>query len=539
MASLCVTKLSLFFSLMALLSACGGSGGNPPLLGGATVNISGVVTFDHVPTSTAGLNYSATTAKPSRGVVVEAIRSGDATLLDSTVTDAAGAYTLSVAVNTDVTILVKAQMLKTGSPSWDFRVVDNTRGKGLYAMASSSFNSGSTDISGRNLNAPSGWGGSFYSGERIAASFAMLNTVYMAVEKVTAADATVNMPQLLINWSVNNVPSSGNIALGQIVTSHFDGNELFILGRVNNDTDEYDEHIIAHEWGHYFENILSRSDSLGGPHGEGDKLDPRVAFGEGFGNALSGMVTGNAIYTDTMGSSQGSSGILMDLDDNDYDSSSVGWYGEASVQSILYDLYDASDDGPDSISLGFAPIYNVLVNEQRETDSFTTIHSFISFLKANNPASITAIDTLLAYENITTAAIDEWDSTATEVNNGGSAQALPLYKALVVGGPAVTVCSSGLNGNYNKLMNHQFLRVDIPTAGSYAITASNLTAGGDGAIVAFRKGVELAFEDAFPPGFAETMVENLSVGWHVIQVFDWRITIDALAGGECFEVAIN
>ena len=59
----------------------------------------------------------------------------------------------------------------------------------------------------------------------------------------------------------------------------------------NEDSDEYDRHIIIHEWGHYFEDKLSRADSIGGPHGLSDRLDFRVAFGEGWGNAISAIIT--------------------------------------------------------------------------------------------------------------------------------------------------------------------------------------------------------------------------------------------------------
>lgn len=89
---------------------------------------------------------------------------------------------------------------------------------------------------------------------------------------------------LKVNWSVNNVPQSGDKARGLIRTSHFapDDNQLYILGKDGVDTDEFDTHVIAHEWGHFYQANISRSDSTGGRHGPGDVLDPRLAFGEGW-----------------------------------------------------------------------------------------------------------------------------------------------------------------------------------------------------------------------------------------------------------------
>ncbi len=509
------------------------------LVGGA-LTVSGLITFDHIPTSTTlGLDYAAQTAEPARGVVVEAIRASDNSRVGLATTDASGAYSITLPTATNTIIRVKAQMLTIGSPSWDIQVVDNTNSQALYAMESSVFNSGAVDILGKNLHAPSGWGGASYSSARVAAPFAILNTVYQAVDKVVAADAAVDLPQLLINWSVNNVAVAGDTTIGEIRTSMFSQGELYILGHANNDTDEYDSHIIAHEWGHYFEAVLSRADSIGGSHSSGQKLDPRIAFGEGFGNAFSGMVTDDADYVDTLGPIQGQTGILMNLEDNDYDTVSVGWYSTSSVQSILYDLYDSVDDGGvDTVSLGFTPIYNVLVNEQKNTDSFTTMHSFMSFIKANTPADISAINTLLSYENITTTAQDEWDSTQTETNSGGEVDGLPLYIPITVGAAALSVCTHGANGNYNKLMNRRFLRVNIPTASSYTVTAVP-DIDGDAVIDVFKKGTLVGSRDSVAQGATETLIMNFASGWHVIEIFDYDVVYTAYSGEECFEVAIN
>ncbi|HIE44744.1 MAG TPA: hypothetical protein EYP87_00890, partial [Flavobacteriaceae bacterium] len=75
-----------------------------------------------------------------------------------------------------------------------------------------------------------------------------------------------------------------------------------------------------------------------------------VAFGEGWGNALSAIATDDPIYFDTAGHNQ-SSGWFMDIENASH--SNPGWFSEASIQRILYDLYDANDDGSDNLSLGF------------------------------------------------------------------------------------------------------------------------------------------------------------------------------------------
>lgn len=136
------------------LSGCGDGGGSgssapPPV----TVTLSGAVTFDFVPAVAGrGLDYSATAVRPARGVTVELLSGGSS--VATTTTDALGGYTFSVTSNTDVSLQVRAQMLRVGTPSWEFRVVDNVNANALYALAGSAFNTGAAD-STRNLHAAS------------------------------------------------------------------------------------------------------------------------------------------------------------------------------------------------------------------------------------------------------------------------------------------------------------------------------------------------------------------------------------------------
>ena len=124
------------------------------------------------------------------------------------------------------------------------------------------------------------------------------------------------------------------------------------MGDAGNDTDEYDAHVVSHEFGHYFEDQFSRSDSIGGSHSLNARLDMRVAFGEGWGNALSGVVSGR-VYRDTFGSAQSNS-FGFDLESNSF--TRPGWFSEGSVQSILYDIMDSANDGADTVSAGIGPV---------------------------------------------------------------------------------------------------------------------------------------------------------------------------------------
>src|SRR5690554_4675354 len=111
-----------------LLAGCGGSGGGGSASAGTApppVVISGTITFDRVPASGSGLDYTGVVAAPARGVTVQAL--ADGRVIASGSTDETGRYTLTVPADTpDVTIRALAEMRREGTPGWSYRVVDNT-----------------------------------------------------------------------------------------------------------------------------------------------------------------------------------------------------------------------------------------------------------------------------------------------------------------------------------------------------------------------------------------------------------------------------
>ncbi len=393
----------------------------------SNIILGGKVTYDRIPHKTNNaLDYNNISAQPVRLAVVELICEGSVLL--TTNTDVNGDYSFTAPSNiSNVFIRVKAKMLATSPATYDFSVVDNTQSQSLYVMDGTAFNIFAVDINNENLHAASGWSAvnSAYSSTRVAAPFAILDSVYLSMKAIVDIDSTISFPALRINWSVNNTTSSGSNAAGQIGTSHYNGVDIYILGAENNDTDEFDDHVIIHEWGHYFEDKFSRSDSIGGPHSTGDIIDIRLAFGEGFGNAYSAIASGNPIYRDSLGLQQ-ASGFGIDIDNNNC--LNAGWYSECSVQSIIYDIFDSSDDGSDSLSLGLLPIYNILTGNHKNTESLTSIFSFIKYLKDAESANSSVIDALISAQNIDVITDIYGDSELT--NNPGTLDQLPIFTSM-------------------------------------------------------------------------------------------------------------
>jgi hypothetical protein len=492
-----------FMAVLFLLNACGGGGGGGNGSPSSSVTVAGTVTYtSYQPDVTTGLDYGSPTEKPIRGAVIE-LQNSSGTVLDSDNTSAAGNYSLTAPANTSISIIVKAALGSPASPHT--KIVDNTSGAALYAMTMA-VTTGTSAVT-QNFNANSGWDGTSYSGTRTAAPFSILDTIYAAQQMVLAADSGASFPTLTVNWSKNNKPTEGDLALGEIGTSHYRSDNLYILGAEGLDTDEYDTHIIAHEWGHYFEAKFSRSDHIGGGHSPGDILDPTVAFGEGFGNAFSGMVMNDPLYVDTGGISQATVDLDFNLEtdsvlDTDTDTNGTpldGFYSETSIQEILYDLYDSGASDDDAIGLGFAPLYEVLVNGQKTTPAFTSIFSFLHYLKQANPASSSAITSLAMAENI--GAGDEYEATS-----------FPLYTNVPFDGSIVTIDVDGYplqtwntygpittdNPPGNKLFNRLYFKVKATAAGCYTLEVTP-TDGGD--LVVYATDGSL---DDQGPGVAET-----------------------------------
>ncbi len=530
-----------------MFSACGSSdsvddgGSTTP----ATNAVSGKITFDRVPFNVslgAGLDFNGIINSPVRGVTVQIVDAADrVTVLGSDLTDANGDYSIPVQPDQDVFVRARAEMLKTGAPSWNFTVVDNTQGNALYTLDSRDSNTSGANV--MNLRADSGWGGTSYTSARAAAPFSILDGVYQALQLMLSVDADVQFPPLRLYWSPFNAPTIPvNLDAGAIGTSHFSSfganPGIYLLGLEDSDTDEFDQHVVIHEWGHYFEDALSRSDSIGGSHGPGDQLDLRVAFGEGWGNALSGMAKGDPVYRDSFGNRQGQDfGFNLEGQAGP----NPGWYSEESIQEILYDLFDADADGVDNLALGFAPIYDVMVGRQRTTTSLTSIFSFISALKDANPTAVAGIDTIVADQSIDTI-VDVYGSNETNAGNPTSDDVLPIYNSVTVGGPAVNVCSDVNYGPSNKLGVRAFVRFTTLVSASHGIMATATlippgVANADPDLALHDRGeVQIADSEVLN---TETLTSTLTAGQeYVVEIIEFANITTSPIGRTCFDVTV-
>ena len=457
------------------------------------VTISGNMLYEFPPPAAncRGLDFGNIQMRPIRQATVQILDDTGTNVLDSDVTDDFGAYSVTVNASTNVILRVRAEIKQGGSPSWDVEVRNNVLvdpmdpnppalgQRPMYVMDSAIMDSG---VIGQtvDLTANTGWDGASYTNPRVAAPFAILDAIYSGINLIVAADPNANFVPLDAFWSPDNTATDGvpqDIDAGELGTSFYRGDidSLFLLGKDGVDAEEFDDHVIVHEWGHYFEDNFSRSDSIGGSHSVGDLLDMRVAFGEGWATALSGMALNDASYCDTLWGGGGNlTGFEIDLESEG--GGTAGWFNEISVMKLVYDLWDTNDDGADNSSIGFGPIYDVMTGPQTATSAFTSIFPFATDLKLSlNTPDNTFVDGLLTEQNIDPN-IDIWGST--ETNDGGPGtpgDVLPIYENLVLG-VTKQICTnsqfdSGRDGN--KLSEHRYLRLNLAAPAS--VTFSMIT----------------------------------------------------------------
>jgi hypothetical protein len=284
-------------------------------------------------------------------------------------------------------------------------------------------------------------------------------------------------------WSVKNTISAADfdITAGRLPSSAYSrqADSLFILGDAGVDTDEFDEHVVTHEWVHYFEDVLSRSDSEGGAHFLGESLDAALAFSEGFAEAFASMILNEPVNCDS-GPPGTAAGFGFTVEGNSDRFGAPGWYNEVSVATLIWDLWDAANDGVDTGSIGPGPIYETMMGPHRTSDALATLFSFADGVRGMLDAQGAALlDALLAREQVVSGdALDIWASN--ESNDAGVSQdVFPLYVPYTADGSVLNVCvNSELDGfarHGNNVGSNRYLRITVPADDEYDVSVVTTT----------------------------------------------------------------
>jgi hypothetical protein len=426
---------------------------------------------------------------------------------------------LPAKANTTYDIHIKAAL--GTSTKANTAVIDHTDSFKIYALSYGQFTTSTTNIILDDLTAHSKWNSNrkFYYNNVVingsdtpahpAGSFAILDTILDAQRQTdelssVALESTTSFPSMQVTWAATK-------GLSTEITSYYHHGRLHILGQQNEDTDEFDEHVVAHEWGHYLVHAFSRDDTLSGDHKSRDFLDPTVAFSEGFANAFYAISTGIEIYKDTNGADQRGRLVYNDLEKGDLgaadgvaltnalDLSYEGLYSEDSVAEIVVDILDAynpNDLPVDTLQIPFSQILTLLKTEIKTTPPMTSIVEFLFLLKnntqnINDTAAKALIPQLADNENI--GDIQEFENSGHSFSEAslGANDKYEFYTTITANDVSVFKDSIGQDlfighNDYgtlyhpstgrlnNKLLYRRFFVTSPTTAGCYELSAKSV-----------------------------------------------------------------
>lgn len=218
--------------------------------------------------------------------------------------------------------------------------------------------------------------------------------------------AASQIPQVQAQWAVGNLDGT-----------YYDPNirTIMLLGG-SSDSDDFDDPVIMHEYGHFMEDTLGYSKNPGGSHSWTSRVSPALAWSEGWATFFSSAVRNSQYYFDWMAGGA----MVIDLE-QPTDNPLSDWV-EGAVAGSLWDIFDSHNDGADLLSDGMTHIWYVFHHYFNITRN-CVMQDFYNGWVAYQFPSLPAVQAILSDHGIAYG----WDTTP-QVNsftiNGGAASTL-------------------------------------------------------------------------------------------------------------------
>ncbi len=415
-------------------------GVHSPNSGQSNLTFSGTVSYEDKLYDKDGFTGT-TELLPVRGTIINLVAIDGFTTIATGVTDNDGNFTFP---NTDFPVIdnsarragVYIQVVSKTAPNnpAQIEIRNNTTDEALLSLISSGFDDSiETTFTGRQVTAtaPSDIGGLF----NILDVFSMASElIQQSGGPCTPAADPCAPPLLTAYWEPGT-------AEGTYYDDELDA--IFILGGGDSegDHDEYDDSVIAHEYGHFAVHHFSKDDSPGGAHFITDNTqDIRLSWSEGWGNFFSSAVRNNPIYLDT---STGGS-FSFSLEDysaaptpSSLNSAAIYTTSEIAVTGVLWDVFDDSAslvspimEPHDQTALGFGPIWQTVI--QFPDDKPATMERFwIQFMTLQTPSDADSLKAIMREREMKffppdDDAFEADESTTALLENGAQGHSLYL-----------------------------------------------------------------------------------------------------------------
>lgn len=308
--------------------------------------------------------------------------------------------------------------------------------------------------------------------------FNILFCVSHAAGSVAALEGGVYPPQCTVRWQI-----------GSTTGTYTESNSMniYLLGDTTRDTDEHDDTVIVHEYGHFVSYNYTQDDSPGGYH-YGAVTDLRLAWMEAWSGYfaswcvseietwIAGAVVYDSVYVDTRASGAASWNIeppsaagFPGMYDND----------EISIQSGLWDIYDPANESWD-IAFTFTggkdgrtavwEVYRSLKTLPQSTQ--VTFEDFWSQWFALGFANKAAMDSIFLGK----LGIDLYPDAFENNDTAGTAT------QLTIGDPAIynTFAPAG---------DQDWFKFNVESGKSYSVATSDLINGADTMLTVYNSTV--------------------------------------------------
>lgn len=448
--------------------------------GGADFDLSGKAFYEDKLFDAAGFTGE-TEPKPIRNAVVNVIAIDGFVPIGSGATDEEGALSFFGLKNDTRRsgVYLQIQSRTAEDHPTQVRILNNLSDRALLALISSPIDDGG--------------GGPFTGLETTATSDSGIGGAFNILDVLSSASELIQRS--------GPCPSPTGECLPPLSTAYWEPDSsdgtyyddrldaIFILGE-RSDSDEYDDAVVAHEYGHFAMRHFSDDDSLGGEHRISDNAqDIRLSWSEGWGNFFSSAVRNSPLYVDTAG------GATFSFEMEGYTSPNfplpfphpgslsartVYTTSEVAIAGVLWDIYDpaaaVSDlaEGHDRLDLGFGPIWQTVLQMKGAPATMETFWIQFSIINAPFSNDFQAI-TLERKMELFPDAAEGGETQLSAGENSGQRHTLYLNSVDPVG-------------------DEDIVPFDVESGRSYTIETLNLTNGAD-TLLTIKEGNLVLFEN--------------------------------------------
>jgi len=318
-----------------------------------TITVSGTVRYEDKKYDVSGFT-GVTSYKAVRFAAIDVVNAGTGATIYSGSTDANGVYYVpSIPSGYAVYVRVNSSAIITGATTTV--EVKSLSPVALYGVPGNDFTP--TGDVNANISIP--------VANTAAGAFNILDVYTSAFQFVHSLTSGVYPPSLAAYWQKGN--PNGTFFCTDGASCFYGappGAGIYVLNYLG-DTDEFDDDVLYHEFGHFVAANFSHDDSPGGAHYlTSNDLDMRLSWSEGWGDFFPGAIkswlstnhpellssaTGStplSQYVDTTGTGVGSAGISIDIASPGTDAYGSDPYvyatSEMAVAKVLWNLMAGS-----------------------------------------------------------------------------------------------------------------------------------------------------------------------------------------------------